>query len=192
MKLNLRRRRQEKAAADRERDRRQDNELRAEIEAELSQFSGNPSASDVERLLVAFRREYLTRARRNAARLDKINVGLSKLIRVVMAIGVLFVVTQALLGLNALNLLHGQTQTTREVRHNQQSTVAALCTFRHDLELRAIASQNFLVTHPNGIPGISAATIEASVTMEKRTIRSLQLLPCSTQPKKKPKRSKHT
>lgn len=192
MSLNLLRRRQESVRANRERDRRQDDELRAGIEAELSQLPDNPSKSDVERVLVAFRREYLARALRNGARLDKINAGLSKLIRIVMAIGVLFVVTQTLLGVNALHLLSGQAQTTHEVRHNQQNTTAALCTFRRDLEARVSASQNFLVTHPNGIPGISAATIEASVTMEKRTIRSLQLLPCSTQPKKKPKRSKHT
>lgn len=190
MKLNLRRRRQEKAAADRERDRRQDNELRAEIEAELSQFSGNPSASDVERLLVAFRREYLTRARRNAARLDKINVGLSKLIRVVMAIGVLFVVTQALLGLNALNLLHGQAQATHENRHNQQNTTAALCTLRRDLEARVSASQNFLEIHPNGIPGISAATIQTSIVSQQRTIKALQLIHCPAAKTKKP--PKHT
>jgi hypothetical protein len=61
---------------------------------------------------------------------------------------------------------------------NQQSDTQALCAFRDDLRNRSQSAQSFLKHHPHGIPGISPATIRASVTGEQRTIRALHPLQC--------------
>jgi hypothetical protein len=58
-----------------------------------------------------------------------------------------------------------------------QST-ASLCALKGDLERRVESSQQFLIDHPNGIPGISAKQIKDGIDNQKRTIRSLRFLLC--------------
>jgi hypothetical protein len=58
-------------------------------------------------------------------------------------------------------------------------THTGVCRLRRDLERRVADSQAFLRANPGGIPGIPAKTIEASITNERSTIRSLHVLsPC--------------
>lgn len=57
---------------------------------------------------------------------------------------------------------------------------AALCTFRHDIEMRVAGSEKFLADHPQGFAGIPAATIRVSLDGQKRTIRALASLKCPT------------
>jgi hypothetical protein len=64
------------------------------------------------------------------------------------------------------------------IGRNQQSDTQALCAFRDDLHSRAQSAQDFLKRHPHGIPGISPATIRASVTGEQHTVRALSPLKC--------------
>jgi hypothetical protein len=54
----------------------------------------------------------------------------------------------------------------------------ALCAFKHDLQERTKSGEDFLRTHPNGIPGISAAQIQANISLQNRTIKSLSNLDC--------------
>lgn len=58
------------------------------------------------------------------------------------------------------------------------STNHALCVLRTDLERRVSDSITFLADHPNGIPGISAETIQQSITNQQRTIDALADLEC--------------
>ena len=71
--------------------------------------------------------------------------------------------------------------------NNQRSNTAALCALRDDLKARLNAdaakvrsSKAYLVTHPHGIPGISAALIRQSIAQQEHTVagerRSIQAL----------------
>lgn len=59
-----------------------------------------------------------------------------------------------------------------------KSTNIALCALKNDLQTRVISSQEFLLDHPKGIPGISAATLRQSITNQKATIKALSGLRC--------------
>lgn len=63
-----------------------------------------------------------------------------------------------------------------------RSTNSALCALRIDLEVRVASSEDFLVAHPEGIPGISRADIEQSISNQLRTITALASLECSGKP----------
>jgi hypothetical protein len=54
----------------------------------------------------------------------------------------------------------------------------ALCALRTDVERRIISSEQFLEDHPNGIPGISAATIRQSLTAQRETVDALSAVEC--------------
>lgn len=54
----------------------------------------------------------------------------------------------------------------------------ALCSFREDLQARADSTQQFLLDHPNGIPGIPASVLRVSLQNELHTLKSLSRLVC--------------
>jgi hypothetical protein len=54
----------------------------------------------------------------------------------------------------------------------------ALCALRSDLHSRVATSEAFLKTSPNGVAGIPAATIEATIEGQKKTIKALGSLSC--------------
>jgi hypothetical protein len=80
-------------------------------------------------------------------------------------------------GLVALALWN-QSDTTREVRSNQQANTQALCAFRGDIQKRYDAGKAFLRSHPNGFAGLSAATLNVSLTNEASTLKALKPLMC--------------
>jgi hypothetical protein len=55
----------------------------------------------------------------------------------------------------------------------------AICALKADLDRRIQASLDFLVTHPNGIQGITAATIRQGIANQQLTIDALQEVTCS-------------
>ena len=57
-------------------------------------------------------------------------------------------------------------------------TLDALCTFRLDIQRRYDAGVDFLVKHPDGIDGISAADIKRSLDNQKSALDALKQLPC--------------
>lgn len=61
---------------------------------------------------------------------------------------------------------------------NQKSDTQALCSLRADVQKRVTSGEEFLKTHPNGIPGIPAPTLQASVTSSERTVKALNSLSC--------------
>jgi hypothetical protein len=63
------------------------------------------------------------------------------------------------------------------IGQNSQAN-AALCTFRGDLEHRVTATENYLREHPEGFPGVSAATLQSSLNGQRRTVRALGSLDC--------------
>jgi len=65
-----------------------------------------------------------------------------------------------------------------DLKRIQDDTTKALCTFRDDLQRRYDDGVEFLVKHPEGIPGISAADIRRSLHNQKATLLSLRDLPC--------------
>ena len=69
-----------------------------------------------------------------------------------------------------------------ELRHVAVSTNKALCALRHDYDVRIEAGDEFLKTHPHGIPGISKATLQFSIKNLKATRKALEGLNCSSKP----------
>lgn len=64
------------------------------------------------------------------------------------------------------------------VRRLAESTNAALCTFKNDLEHRYIQGLEFLTRHPDGIPGIGPVDIQRSLDNQKSTLDALAALEC--------------
>jgi hypothetical protein len=58
------------------------------------------------------------------------------------------------------------------------STTDSLCALRGDLERRVATSQGFLQENPEGIPGIPAETLQASIDNQLRTVEALHGLNC--------------
>lgn len=54
----------------------------------------------------------------------------------------------------------------------------ALCTFRHDLQVRAETGREFLKNNPNGAFGLTPAQIQQSLGNQEKTLVSLQSLSC--------------
>ena len=65
-------------------------------------------------------------------------------------------------------------------RSLSQQTHAALCTFKHELEGRIVASKRFLSEHPNGLPGIATPQeIQQDIKNRQAAVDSLEILHCS-------------
>lgn len=60
---------------------------------------------------------------------------------------------------------------------NDRNT-GALCALRQDLERRVASSQEFLAQNPHGIPGITAASLQQSISGQQRSIVALSGLHC--------------
>lgn len=59
------------------------------------------------------------------------------------------------------------------VSSNQRSDTQALCSFRADLQRRVTQGKQFLLSHPRGILGIPAATLQVSLRGQESTLRAL-------------------
>lgn len=71
-------------------------------------------------------------------------------------------------------ILHDQRNTINKIKTAQ----TALCVMRGDLEQRIHGANEFLRTHPKGIPGIPASLIRDNVVQQQRTLKSLAPLDC--------------
>ena len=69
-------------------------------------------------------------------------------------------------------------RTALVAQKSARQTTKALCILRGDLESRVSQSQRFLKEHPNGVAHIPAATIQMSISGQKRTIKALSILRC--------------
>lgn len=58
----------------------------------------------------------------------------------------------------------------------------ALCSVRQDFERRVETSQQFLIDHPKGTPGIPTSILRRSIDDQKRTIEALQIISCKYPP----------
>ena len=67
---------------------------------------------------------------------------------------------------------------TIRVGDNQTANTQALCALRADYQKRIDTSRKFLVTHPRGIPGISAGVIRTGIVNSQRTVTALGPLTC--------------
>ena len=90
------------------------------------------------------------------------------------AIGVLVAILLFFAGVGTFGVitLLGQVSQLRTVG-------TAVCSLRHDLQTRHDAGVRYLVAHPRGVAGISAATIEQSLQNEQSTLNSLKPLRCN-------------
>lgn len=79
---------------------------------------------------------------------------------------------------SVLYLYHRNTELAREGKQAK----FAFCVFKHDLEVRSKATQDFLRDHPGGIPGLPKAVFQNSVRNQQATIMSLQSLDCTNIP----------
>jgi hypothetical protein len=82
----------------------------------------------------------------------------------------------------AARLARANQKLVRRIQHAAKlgvRTHTGVCRLKDDLETRVANSEAFLRDHPDGIPGISAKTIQLGVDGQKRTIRSLRVIgPC--------------
>jgi hypothetical protein len=58
------------------------------------------------------------------------------------------------------------------------TTKTALCLFRDNIEKQVATSEEFLKNNPDGIQGLPAATIQASIDRQKDTLKALDILEC--------------
>jgi hypothetical protein len=58
------------------------------------------------------------------------------------------------------------------------TTKTALCLLRDNIEKQVATSEEFLENNPDGIPGLPAATIRASIQRQKDTLKALDILEC--------------
>lgn len=100
-------------------------------------------------------------------RLDAIQDGYDRLRRITYRALIFFAITFVVTTAFVVQL----------IRQNSQAN-AALCTFRGDLQQRAIGAQDFLREHPDGIPGISAKALRTSIDNQRRTVDALASLDC--------------
>ena|SRR5881394_2486643 len=92
-------------------------------------------------------------------------------------IGVLIAATVA-----ATAIFYSQTadlahRANEQARQGAQAR-AAICALREDIVQRLATSKAFLAEHPQGIPGIPAATLQTSIDNENRTIAALSGVDC--------------
>lgn len=59
-----------------------------------------------------------------------------------------------------------------------EQTHTTLCAFKGDLQRRYEGGRDFLAENPNGIPGISRASIERSLMAQRSTLDALANLDC--------------
>lgn len=67
-----------------------------------------------------------------------------------------------------------------ELRRDELSTTSGLCALRGDLKHRIASSEEVLASHPNGLLGVSAASIAATVAGQRRTVKALSVVRCDT------------
>jgi hypothetical protein len=83
------------------------------------------------------------------------------------------VVAAALIGA----LFYAATERNR-LETEQAQVTNALCSFREDIQRRYDTTVQFIVDHPEGIPGISVEDFQRSADNLKATLDSLKGLPC--------------
>lgn len=66
-----------------------------------------------------------------------------------------------------------------DIRDLAETTNAALCTLRADLETRVETSRLFLKDNPGGIPGFPQDAIRQSISNQEQTIEALGILDCT-------------
>lgn len=54
----------------------------------------------------------------------------------------------------------------------------ALCELRFNIQRRVETSEQFLIDHPKGIPGIPVATITQGIKDQKENLKALTILNC--------------
>lgn len=74
--------------------------------------------------------------------------------------------------------LAGTRENSQDTERVAKQTHAALCTLSQDLQQRVDDSRRFLKHHPHGIPGISRADIQRSITAQQSTIKALAIADC--------------
>jgi hypothetical protein len=74
---------------------------------------------------------------------------------------------------------HDAVAKRHDLQREEMRTNRALCTLRGDLADRVRASEDFLINHPAGIPGVPAATIRSNLNGQRRTVAALSNLHCA-------------
>lgn len=76
----------------------------------------------------------------------------------------------------AIALSFTQVLENRRLAREGQQAHRALCVLKTDLARRIKDGHAFLLEHPDGIPGISAKTIQASIANQEATLSALQVV----------------
>lgn len=64
------------------------------------------------------------------------------------------------------------------VWRDEARTTSGLCALRSDLKHRIASSEEVLASHPDGLLGVSAASIRTSIDGQKRTVKALSVVRC--------------
>lgn len=71
-----------------------------------------------------------------------------------------------------------QLNRTKRLATQGAQALTAICALRADRIKSVQRSEMFLLTHPNGIPGLGAASIRASIYQQQQTIKALDVVNC--------------
>jgi hypothetical protein len=72
-------------------------------------------------------------------------------------------------------------QSRRALAREVNKTTRSLCALRADYQIQIDGSRDFLHTHPEGIPGITAALIQKGIRDRQHTVEALRFLTCPPQ-----------
>jgi hypothetical protein len=97
--------------------------------------------------------------------------------RIMTWLTVVLFVLLALFGGIAWTIRSGDVEHVDQIAKTNQQ---ALCAFRNDVQARVESSVLFLEEHPNGIPGISPATIRRGLKAQRQTVEALSVLDCGS------------
>ena len=109
------------------RNRRDEDRLDQALREHLAAMPAQPAKSDIEHILIAFRREYATFAQRNAQRLDVINTMYRRLTRQITAALTVLAIILTGLGVEAVRLTRHQNQTVAEVQADHRLSLQVTC-----------------------------------------------------------------
>jgi hypothetical protein len=73
---------------------------------------------------------------------------------------------------------HQAEQSRADLKRETTKINFALCELRYNIERRVQTSEQFLVDHPEGIPGIPKSTIVQGITDQKENLKALTILSC--------------
>lgn len=101
------------------------------------------------------------------------------LLTALIGIALLSLAITVALAVGAIVVVLGQNKQLHRDASVALQTHQGVCVYRQTLEAQVRQTDEFLASHPNGIPGISAATLRRGEATQRAAISALSNINCS-------------